>query len=47
VVVSPRNLKQNIVELSSRDKSLKTSFSVETAADEIAELVFNALRAIK
>ena len=46
VVVSPRNLKQSIVEISSRDKTLKSSASVDTAADEIAELVLNALKAI-
>ena len=46
VVVSPRNLKQSIVEISSRDKSLKTSAPVESAAEEIAEIVFNALKSI-
>ena len=43
VVVSPRNLKQNIVEISSRDKSLKTSAPTETAAEDIAKLVLDAL----
>ena len=46
VVVSPRNLKQSIVEISSRDKSLKTSAPVESAAEEIADIVFNALKSI-
>ena len=46
VVVSPRNLKQNIVEISSRDKTLKTSAPVESAVEEIAEIVFNALKSI-
>lgn len=45
-VVSPRNLKGGIVELSSRDKSLKTSFSLDTAAEEIAALVKEALKNI-
>ena len=46
VVVSPRNLKQNIVEISSRDKSLKTSAPTETAAEDIAKLVLDALNNI-
>ena len=45
VVVSPRNMKQSIVEISSRDKSLKTSASVDSAAEEIAKLVSDALAA--
>lgn len=46
VVVSPRNLKQNIVEISSRDKSLKTSAPTESAAEDIAKLVLDALNNI-
>ena len=45
VVVSPRNMKQSIVEISSRDKSLKTSASIDSAAEEIAKLVSDALAA--
>ena len=47
VVVSPRNLKQSIVEISSRDKSLKTSAPVDTATEEIAKIVFEALASTK
>ena len=43
VIVSPRNMKQNIVEISSRDKSFKSSVSMDQAADEIAKIVFDAL----
>ena len=43
VVVSPRNMKQNIVEISSRDKSLKSSAALDTAAEEIAALIKEAL----
>ena len=46
VVVSPRNLKQSIVEISSRDKSLKTTAPVDTAAEDIAKIVCDALAAI-
>jgi prolyl-tRNA synthetase len=46
VVVSPRNLKQNIVEISSRDKSLKTSAPTESATEDIAKLVLDALNNI-
>ena len=45
VVVSPRNMKQSIVEISSRDKSFKSSAALETAAEEIAQIVSEALRA--
>ena len=43
VVVSPRNMKGGIVEIASRDKSLKTSASLDSAVDEIVTLVRNAL----
>ena len=43
VVVSPRNMKGGIVEIASRDKSLKTSANLDTAVDEIVALVKNAL----
>ena len=43
VVVSPRNMKGGIVEIASRDKSLKTSAPLDTAVDEIVALVKNAL----
>ncbi len=44
VIVSPRNMKQNIVEITSRDKSYSAQLSVETAAEEIAATVFAALQ---
>ena len=43
VVVSPRNMKGGIVEIASRDKSLKASATLDTAVDEITALVKNAL----
>ncbi len=43
-VVSPRNMKGGIVEISSRDKSLKSSASLESAAEEIEKIVTEALR---
>ena len=42
VVVSPRNMKQGIVEISSRDKSLKTSAPISDAIEAIAKLVSEA-----
>ena len=44
VVVSPRNMKGGIVEIASRDKSLKTSATLDTAVDEITALVKNAFQ---
>ncbi len=38
-IVSPRNLKNNMVELVTRDKSLKTTVSVDSIVDEIVKLV--------
>ena len=46
VIVSPRNMKQNIVEISSRDKSFKATASVDEAAGDIAKIVFDALHSI-
>ena len=43
VVVSPRNMKGGIVEIASRDKSLKTSATLDSAVDEITALVKDAL----
>ena len=42
VVVSPRNLKQAVLEVSSRDKSLKDSIPMEGAVEAIAKLVAEA-----
>ncbi len=39
VVVSPKNLDKGVVEISLRDKSLKTEFSLETAVEDICKLV--------
>ena len=43
VIVSPRNMKQGIVEIASRDKSFKSSASLDTASCEIVKLVNEAL----
>ena len=43
VVVSPRNMKGGIVEIASRDKTLKTSAPLDSAVDEIIALVKEAL----
>lgn len=40
VIVSPKNLKDNLVEISARDKSFRISVPVEEAFDKIKELVF-------
>ncbi len=42
VIVSPRNMKQNIVEIVSRDKSFSTNASVDTALDEIIKILNDA-----
>lgn len=42
VIVSPRNMKQNIVEIVSRDKSFSASASVDTALDEIIKILNDA-----
>ena len=39
VIVSPRNLKANSVEITTRDKSIKTSVSTETVVEDIIKLV--------
>ncbi|MBQ7408867.1 MAG: proline--tRNA ligase [Clostridia bacterium] len=39
VTVSPRNLKQGVVEITSRDKTLSLSAPVENAFDEIVKLI--------
>ncbi|MBQ8599102.1 MAG: proline--tRNA ligase, partial [Oscillospiraceae bacterium] len=39
VVVSPRNLKQQVLELSSRDKTLSVKIPLETALAEIQKIV--------
>ncbi len=38
-IVSPRNLKQSVVEITTRDKSIKTTVSTESVVDEIIALV--------
>ena len=38
-VVSPRNMKDNLVEIATRDKSVQKKVPTETAADEIQALV--------
>ena len=43
VIVSPRNMKQSIVEIASRDKSFKSTAPVECAAEEIEKIVSEAL----
>lgn len=42
VIVSPRNMKKNIVEIVSRDKRFSAEAPLETAADEISEIISNA-----
>ncbi len=39
VIVSPRNLKQNIVEVVSRDKSFSASVSMESAAEDLLKIL--------
>ncbi len=39
VIVSPRNLKQNVVEVKTRDKSYAENISMDTAVEEIIKLV--------
>ena len=39
VVVSPRNMKQNIVEIVSRDKSFSANIPMESAVDEILKIL--------
>ena len=42
IIVSPRNMKQNIVEIVSRDKSYSENASMDTAADEISKILSEA-----
>ena len=42
VIVSPRNMKQNIVEIVSRDKRFSASAPLESAADEITKIILSA-----
>lgn len=42
VIVSPRNMKQNIVEIVSRDKSFSANASMDSAVDEILKILHNA-----
>ncbi len=43
VIVSPRNLEENAVEVVTRDKSLQEKVGLENAADTIAEMVRKAI----
>lgn len=43
VIVSPRNMKQNIVEIASRDKSFSANASMDTAVDEVLKLLAEAI----
>ncbi len=43
VVVSPRNLKQGVVEVTLRDKSESISASIDSAVDEIKNLVYKLM----
>ncbi|MDE6412836.1 MAG: proline--tRNA ligase, partial [Eubacterium sp.] len=42
VIVSPRNMKQNIVEIASRDKSFSANAPMDTAVDEVLKLLAEA-----
>lgn len=42
VTVSPRNIKQNMVEIVSRDKSFSANLSMDTAADEVLKILSQA-----
>ena len=44
VIVSPRNLKQNIVEIVSRDKSLSVNASMDEAVETVLKIVADAER---
>lgn len=43
VIVSPRNLEENAVEVVTRDKSLQEKVNIDNAADTIAEMVRKAI----
>ena len=42
MIVSPRNMKQNIVEIVSRDKSFSANASMNKAADEVLKILSEA-----
>lgn len=42
VIVSPRNMKQNIVEIVSRDKSFSADALMDSATDEILKILYDA-----
>lgn len=42
VIVSPRNMKQNIVEIASRDKRLSVNTSIDSASEEILKILSSA-----
>lgn len=42
VTVSPRNMKQNMVEIVSRDKSFSANLSMDTVADEVLKILSQA-----
>lgn len=42
VIVSPRNMKQNIVEIVSRDKSFSADAPMDSATDEILKILYDA-----
>ena len=44
VIVSPRNMKNGVVELSARDKSMSQTIELNAAADAVIELVRNELK---
>lgn len=41
VIISPRNMKQNIVEIVSRDKSFSANASMDSATDEILKILYD------
>ncbi|MEE1051642.1 MAG: His/Gly/Thr/Pro-type tRNA ligase C-terminal domain-containing protein, partial [Lachnospiraceae bacterium] len=47
VVVSPRNLKNNVVEVTTRDKSVKESVAIDQALEYIAGLKQQMIEAIE
>ena len=42
IIVSPRNMKQNIVEIVSRDRSFSANASLDTAVDEVLKILSEA-----
>ena len=46
VVVSPRNIKQHIVEIVSRDKRFSANASLETAVEELMKILFDVLSGV-